>query len=64
MKRAAPALEERGQAGKSTLFMLPTDVIVFTFCTYIRSSLRFDPLLSSGVHDLQRNARMAGSIYL
>ena len=61
---APPALEEWGQGCKSALFVLSTDVI-FTISSYIRFSLRFDILLSSGFHDLPRNSAMVGgSIFL
>ena len=45
-----------GKGGKGTLLILSTDLIFFTFSSYIRSAIRLD--------DLPRNATMVGSIYL
>ena len=52
------------KGGKSAFLVLSTNTVFSHFTAYIRSSLRLDHFLTSGIHDLPRNATVVESICL
>jgi len=63
--KGGPSCPSRARAREVKVPFLCYPLIeFFPFSSYIRSSLRLDVLIPSGIHHPQRNAAMVGSIYL